>query len=145
MKKLLIFSFMVLTAFCLFSCRENDCTVPPEIIVFEFVNTEGENLLENGSLQPQDIEVFEKEADGSTRRIKTLAREDHKLAMEGIGWVNGIRDYEVFLHYETGKSFKFRVTSSAVTGKCNGFRIDKTEIQEVTYQHDEGFYRIFLD
>ncbi len=58
------------------SCNndEIECTTPPAPIVFEFVDTEGNNLIGNGELNINQIKIKEITSDSSKKR-KTLLEE----------------------------------------------------------------------
>src|SRR5690606_10582545 len=81
----------------LLSCTEDECFTPPENIVFEFADSSGNNLIQNGVLDSSKILVQQNDGNGTTIPIKILIREDDKVSIEGLGWSEGTKNYDVYL------------------------------------------------
>ncbi|QIG88520.1 hypothetical protein G6R40_02075 [Chryseobacterium sp. POL2] len=145
MKKYFLIITIILTSLILFNCSEDDCFIPPENIVFEFVNVSGENLLQNGTLDKSKIIVQQNEGNGNSIGIKTNIREDNKISLEGVGWSEGSKDYDVYLTINPVKTFRFKTTSSKITGKCSGYKIDNIQIEDINSTSENGYYKIIVE
>ena len=141
LKKLFILSCLILV----FSCRNEECFTPPENIVFEFVNSSGENLIQNGTLDQSKIRIQQDNRDGNTVVIKSTIREDHKISIQDLGFYEGTKSYEVYLIIDPVKKFNFTVTSSKIMGKCSGYIIDKLLIENIDSKKENGYYKIVVE
>lgn len=132
---------MLLLCFFLFfiSCKK-DCYTAPEKVVFEFVNSSGENLIENNQLG--SFAIQEDAGNGNYTGIPLTKTADYKVIVEKIGSYNGTKHYQ----FASGiKLFDFSVRSSSVTTDCDGFQIDEIHFENVTATKENGYYKIVLD
>ncbi len=128
------------------SCRKDDCFTPPEPVVFEFVDVNNQNILQNGTIDISIITVQENTGNGNYYGVSVRATEDHKVIPERIGHFNGSKNYLVILNLPSQvKTFEFNVQSSAINGECTGYRIDQIGFSNVTATTQPGFYRIVID
>jgi len=134
MKKLILGFLAVLAHLFLLNCKDDDgysCFTPPDSTVFEFVNSAGENLIQNGGLDLSKISVKENNGNGTTKDMKLFLQEDYKIGVLEIGWIDGTKNYEVTLMKDPVTEFNFKVTSSKITGKCGGYRIKNFQIENI--------------
>jgi hypothetical protein len=136
---------MISISAILLGCTEDDCFTPPENIVFDFVDSSGNNLIKNGILDSSKIRVQQNEGDGTIIPIKIIVREDHKVSIEGTGWSEGTKNYDVYLLNDPVKIFNYRVTSSKITGDCSGYKIENLQIENINYVKETGYYRITIE
>lgn len=134
-KILLLFSL----TFILFSCKE-DCYTHPDSVVFEFVNSHGENLIQNGSLPTFSIQ--EEVLNGVSAGVQLTKTDDHKVKLERVGSFNGTKNYRFF---SAIRFFDFSIRSSPVTTECDGFQIDHIEFDSISSTKEDKFYRIVLE
>jgi len=108
-------------------CSDDDysiCYTPPAELTFEFTDSDGNNLIENGELKISDIKIKEILGNDQTRNIGFILREDHLITVSEIGWYHGVKNYT----FESPLiEFGFQVKSSSLTGNCVGYRIDNVE------------------
>src|SRR5690349_13839713 len=112
MKK--IFLFLVM-AFLFTACAE-DCYNAPIPIVFEFVNSNDENLIANGTLTLYSIQ------DENNVSLQLTKTDDNKVILEKVGAYNGTKNYTF---YSSFKVFDFSIQSSEFKGGCDGYQINK--------------------
>ena len=137
--------FWISISAILLSCTEDDCFTPPENIVFEFVDSSGNNLIQNGVLDSSKIRVQQNEGNGTIIPINVMIREDHKVSIEGIGWSEGTKNYIVYLLKDPVKIFDYSVTSSKITRDCSGYKIEDLQIENINYVKEMGYYRITIE
>lgn len=145
MKKIFLKILLIFTTVFLYSCNEEDCFTPPENIVFEFVNSSGENLIQNGTLDNSKIIVQHNEGNGNSTGINVKIGEDYKISLKDIGWNDGNKIYDVYLLTDPVKVFNFKVKSSRIKGKCSGYKIDDFEIENINVTKESGYYKIIVD
>lgn len=133
MKNLLL---LILIIFSLSSCGE-ECYNAPQPVVFEFVNSNNENLIADGSLSPFYVR------DENKNLVQTTTTSDHKIIIENIGAYNGTKKYTF---YSLIREFNFDVESSEYKGGCNGFQIKKITFTgyAIDITDESGFYKIVL-
>ncbi|KUJ52275.1 hypothetical protein [Chryseobacterium sp. JAH] len=134
-KILTLFSIISL----LISCKE-ECYTNPEPVVFEFINSQGENLIQNGSLPTFAIQ--EEPVNGISTGVELTKTADFKIKLEGVGSFSGTKKYRFF---STIKLFNFSIRSSAVTTECEGFKIDQIEFDSISSTKEINYYKIILD
>ncbi|MGV4413905.1 hypothetical protein [Chryseobacterium sp. T1] len=145
MNKIFLIFLVFFASIILFSCDEDDCFTPPQNIVFEFINVSGENLIQNGTLGKSKIIIQQNEGNGNLIGINTNIREDNKISLEGIGWNEGTKNYDVYVMIDPVKIFNFKVTSSKITGKCGGYKIDNFLIENINSTNKNGYYKITVE
>ena len=145
MKRIFLTFSIIFTSLILLNCSEDDCFTPPENVVFEFVNVSGENLLQNGTLDKSKIIIQQNDGNGNLIGIKTNIREDNKISLEGVGWSESSKDYDVYLTMNPIKTFRFKITSSKITGKCSGYKIDNIQIEDINSTSENGYYKIIVE
>ncbi|WP_265429693.1 hypothetical protein [Chryseobacterium sp. YIM B08800] len=123
----------------LVSCKK-DCYTAPEKVVFEFVNSTGENLIQNGSLTTYNI--MRKTGQDSYTSVELTQTDDHKVILKNVGLFNGTQEYRFTA---APNIFFFSIKSSGVTTDCDGFQIDKIDFENVVATKENGYYRIVLD
>lgn len=137
MKKLISF---ILIALFFISC-EKDCYTSPEPIIFEFVNSNGENLIENGTLSSA-FSISEKLDNGNTVGVQLTKTADNKVILERVGSFNGTKNYTF---YSNIRFFDFSIRSSNITDGCDGFKIDEVKFENINATKETGFYKIVLE
>lgn len=150
MKKIITI-LTVVFALSLQSCLEDkcneDCFTPPDTFVFELVDSEtGENLFTNGTLNSEDIVVF----DVATGNVEahTFFTEDNLnlLVLNTIGWETEI--VELRITVDELDVFTIYVDTERVDDNCCAFTDYKEiRISNANYDQDSssGIYKIYLD
>lgn len=128
---LMLLSILLLTCSC-----KKDCYTAPEKVVFELVNSSGQNLLENGTLTTVGI------SDSDGVGVQITKTNDFKIVLERVGSFNGTKNYKL---YNTIKIAEFSIKSSPVTNDCDGFKIDEIKFHNVSYTKENGYYKVVLD
>ncbi|MGI9649841.1 membrane lipoprotein lipid attachment site-containing protein [Chryseobacterium sp. RLHN22] len=133
MKK--IFVFFLITIL-LTACGE-DCYNPPLPIVFEFVDSNGENLITNGTLTTYTIN------EENQTGIELSKTDDDKILLENVGAYNGTKNYNFFSNI---KNFDFSIESSEFKGGCDGYQINKLTFTgiDIDVIDANGYYKIVL-
>lgn len=133
MKK--IFIFLVI-AFLFTACGE-ECYNAPQSIVFEFVNSDDENLITNGTLTSYSIQ------DENNANLQLTKTDDNKIILENVGAYNGTKNYKF---YSNVNVFDFSILSSEFKGGCDGFQINKLTFTGVgiDVKDEKGYYKIVL-
>ena len=137
----IILSFIVLT-FVSLSCR-HDCLILPEPTVFEFVNTNGENVITNGTLLFSDIIIWEKVGNDTLRGLQYNLTDGNKVAIKELGWYNETKNYKL---WTPDTAFYFSVQSSKISssGCNNSYRIDDIKFTNITGNKETDFYKIII-
>lgn len=130
------FVFLLITLL-LISC-EKDCYNAPQQIVFKFVDSNDENLIDNGTLTTYSIQA---ENNGNIQLTKTS---DNMVILENVGAYNGIKKYSFFSNI---KSFDFSIQSSEFKGGCDGYQINKLTFTGIGIDvtDEKGYYKIILE
>ncbi|UOE37043.1 hypothetical protein [Chryseobacterium oryzae] len=128
---LMLLSILLLTCSC-----KKDCYTAPEKVVFELVNSSGQNLLENGTLTTVGI------SDSDGVGVQITKTNDFKIVLERVGSFNGTKNYKL---YNTIKIAEFSIKSSPVTDDCDGFKIDEIKFDNVSYTKENGYYKVVLE
>lgn len=133
MKKTFIFFLLTLI---LTACGD-DCYNAPQPIVFEFVNTDDENLITNGTLDPFSV------SDENQVGIPLTKTSDNKVILENVGAYNGTKNYTF---YSAVRVFNFSIQSSEFKGGCDGYQINKLTFTGVgiDVKEEQGYYKIIL-
>lgn len=133
MKKTFIFFVMAF----LFTACGDDCYNAPQPIVFEFVNTDDENLITNGTLTAYSIQ------DESQVGVQLTKTDQDMVILENVGAYNGIKNYKF---YSNVKIFNFSIQSSEFKGGCDGYQINKLTFTGVgiDVKEEQGYYKIIL-
>ncbi|MBW3522404.1 MULTISPECIES: hypothetical protein [unclassified Chryseobacterium] len=133
--------FLLLLCFSLIliSCKK-DCYTNPEKVVFEFVNSAGENLIQNGSLTAYSI--MRKTGQDSYTSVELEQADDHKVILKNVGSFNGTQEYRFTA---ASNIFFFSIRSSNVTTDCDGHQIDEINFEDISATKENGYYRIVLD
>lgn len=123
-------------AFILTSCGD-ECYNAPQPIVFEFVNSENENLIANGTLTSYSIQ------DENNAGVQLTKTSDNKVIVENVGAYNGTKKYKF---YSNVNLFDFSVESSEFKGGCDGFQINKLTFTGIGIDvtDENGYYKIVL-
>ncbi|KQT35896.1 hypothetical protein ASG22_02430 [Chryseobacterium sp. Leaf405] len=133
MKK--IFFFFILT-FILTACGK-DCYNAPQPIAFEFVDSNDENLITNGTLTTYSIQ------DENNVAVQLTRTSDDLVILENVGAYNGVKNYKF---YSNVKNLSFAIHSSEFKGGCDGFQINKLTFTGVGIDvtDEKGYYKIVL-
>lgn len=138
-KRSLLFITLI---FFIFSCKRSDCFTTPKQAVFELVNTNGENVIETGTLQFSDIVISEDAGNGTFIGMHDKLTEDNKIVIEELGWYNGTKNYRFFTPDTT---FTFSVKSSKIdSAGCNSFRMNEVNFINMTGNKENDFYKIVI-
>ncbi|CAI8865380.1 hypothetical protein [Chryseobacterium sp. IT-36CA2] len=134
MKK--IFTFLLL-AILFISC-EKDCYNPPLPIIFEFVNSNNENIIANGTLTTYSVQ------DENNINIQLTKTSDNKVIVENVGAYNGTKNYKF---YSNIKNLDFAIQSSEFKGACDGYQINKITFTGIGIDvtDEKGYYKIVLE
>lgn len=134
MKK--IFTFLII-AFLFTACGE-ECYNAPQPIVFEFVNSDDENLITNGTLTNYSIQ------DENNASLQLTKTDDNKIILENVGAYNGTKNYTF---YSNVKVFDFSIQSSEFKGGCDGYQINKLTFTGIAIDvtDEKGYYKIVLE
>lgn len=137
---------MLILASTLFlqNCKD-DCYTAPEPTVFEFVNSSGENLIQNGTLTSSKIIVQQDNGNGNFAGINVEVRDDKRILLKNVGLFEGTRNYNVYLNTDPIKTFNFKISSDRITGDCEGYKINNLTIENITSSMDNGYYKIIVD
>ncbi|GEJ43406.1 MULTISPECIES: hypothetical protein [unclassified Chryseobacterium] len=133
MKKTFIFLLITL----LFISCEKDCYNPPLPILFEFVNSNNENLIANGTLTNYSVQ------DENNMNVQLTKTSDNKVILENVGAYNGTKKYTF---YSDIKTFDFSIQSSEFKGGCDGYQINKLTFTGINIDvtDEKGYYKIVL-
>lgn len=131
-----IFLFLLM-AFVFTACGE-ECYNAPQPIVFEFVNSDDENLITNGTLSNYSIQ------DENHVSIQLTKTDDNKIILEKVGAYNGTKNYTF---YSNVKVFDFSIQSSKFKGGCDGYQINKLTFTGIAIDvtDEKGYYKITLE
>ncbi|WP_123873433.1 hypothetical protein [Chryseobacterium piscium] len=131
-----IFLFLLM-AFVFTACGE-ECYNAPQPIVFEFVNSDDENLISNGTLSNYSIQ------DENHVSIQLTKTDDNKIILEKVGAYNGTKNYTF---YSNVKVFDFSIQSSEFKGGCDGYQINKLTFTGIAIDvtDEKGYYKITLE
>ncbi|MBD3906363.1 hypothetical protein NAL32_16885 [Chryseobacterium sp. Ch-15] len=134
MKKIFIF---LIIAFLFTACGE-ECYNAPQPIVFEFVNSDDENLITNGTLTNYSIQ------DENNASLQLTKTDDNKIILENVGAYNGTKNYTF---YSNVKVFDFSIQSSEFKGGCDGYQINKLTFTGIAIDvtDEKGYYKIVLE
>ncbi|EFK35367.1 Uncharacterised protein [Chryseobacterium gleum] len=134
MKKTFIFLLMT---FLLISC-EKDCYNAPLPIIFEFVNSDNENLIANGTLTSYSVQ------DENNMNVQLSKTSDNKVILENVGAYNGTKNYKF---YSNIKNLDFSIQSSEFKGGCDGYQINKLTFTGINFDvtDEKGYYKIVLE
>ncbi|MFZ4927884.1 hypothetical protein [Chryseobacterium sp. Mn2064] len=133
MKKIYTFFLIAL----LFISCEKECYNAPQPIVFEFVNSNNENLITNGTLTSYSIK------DENNVSISLTKTTDDMIILENVGAYNGVKKYSFSSNV---KPFDFSIQSSEFKGGCDGYQINKLTFTGINIDvtDEKGHYRIVL-
>ncbi|SKB72716.1 hypothetical protein SAMN05421800_10722 [Chryseobacterium balustinum] len=128
--------FLVIT-FLFTACGE-ECYNAPQPIVFEFVNSDDENLITNGTLSNYSIQ------DENNASLQLTKTDDNKVILENVGAYNGTKNYTFFSNL---KVFDFSIQSSEFKGGCDGYQINKLTFTGIAIDvtDEKGYYKIILE
>ncbi|MDQ1095723.1 MULTISPECIES: hypothetical protein [Chryseobacterium] len=134
MKQLLLFLFACLM---LTACGET-CYNAPQPIIFEFVNSNNENLITNGSLSPYSV------TEENQNNIQLTKTSDDRIILENVGAYNGTKNYTF---QSALKNFNFSIQSSEFKGGCDGYQINKLTFTGIgiDVKDENGYYKIILE
>lgn len=134
MKK--IFTFLLI-ALLFISC-EKDCYNSPLPIIFEFVNSNNENLIANGALTTYSI------LDENNVNVQLTKTSDNKVIVENVGAYNGTKNYKF---YSNIKNLDLSIQSSEFKGACDGYQINKLTFTgiDIEVTDEKGYYKIVLE
>jgi hypothetical protein len=124
-------------AFLFTACGE-ECYNAPQPIVFEFVNSDDENLITNGTLSNYSIQ------DENNASLQLTKTDDNKVILENVGAYNGTKNYTFFSNL---KVFDFSIQSSEFKGGCDGYQINKLTFTGIAIDvtDEKGYYKIILE
>lgn len=128
------------------SCNNNDdynaCFTPPELVIFEWVDENGNNLIENGVLNVSQINIKET-LNGQVVRTIGFNIVQNKMVLKEIGFFDGDKNYALNSPYI---DFDFQVKSVEITGSCGGYKIDEITFDGISPETDGYFtYKIVIN
>ena len=121
----------------------HDCLVLPEPTVFNLVNTDGENVITNGTLPFSDILIYRVDGNDTLTGLQYNLITDNKIAIRELGWYNGTVNYKFWTPDTT---FYFSVRSSRVSaaGCDNTYKIDNIKFTNITGSKENDFYKVTI-
>lgn len=131
------------SAILFLSCRNEDCFTPPEPVLFEFVNSADENLLQNGIIDISKIVVQENAGNSNFTKVNLTETAEKKVRLNNVGWFDGTKNYSVILILPNEiKQFDFAVNSTKINADCatystneiNFTNINTTKINNYSYK-----------
>jgi len=138
MHKYMIVAFLYLT---MVACKKKDCFTPPELVVFEFVNLEGKNLITTGQLHKDNFEFRQELGNRENKLVEYEIRNDDRVILPKVGWTEGFIQYK-FL--STIKSFPFTINTTR-NQNCGGTTIEQLKLDDVSYQQKDGYVQVILE
>jgi hypothetical protein len=134
MKK--ICTFLLITLLII-SC-EKDCYNAPLPVIFEFVNSNNENLITNGTLTTYSAQ------DENNVSVQLSKTSDNRVLLENVGAYNGTKKYKFFSNI---KDLDFSIQSSEFNGGCDGYQINKLTFTgiDIDVTAEKGYYKIVLE
>lgn len=122
----------------IFTACGDDCYNAPQPIVFEFVNSNDENLIANGTLTTYAIQ------DENHVGIQLTKTSDNRVILENVGAYNGTKNYSF---YSNVNVFDFSIQSSEFKGGCDGYQINKLTFTGINIDvtDEKGYYKIVLE
>jgi len=147
MKKSFIttFSIFLLNVLVLFSCSNDDCYTPSENIIFEFVNENDENLIENGFINSSSFGINKIIDENRMIGIMGNRIENNQLVLNSsISRYDGPQYFMLILNTKPAKLLYFHIVSSKVQ-ECNAYNIHDVVFHDVKfYKQDVTHYKIVL-
>ena len=130
-------TFIFLIIYFIFTACGEDCYNAPQPIVFEFVNSNDENLITNGSLTSYSI------VEENQTGVQLTKTSDDKIILENVGAYNGTKNYKFSSPI---KNFDFSIQSSEFKGGCNGYQINKLTFTgvKIDVTDEKGYYKIIF-
>ncbi|MGR3853858.1 hypothetical protein [Chryseobacterium indologenes] len=130
------FTFL-LVALLFISC-EKDCYNPPLPVIFEFVNSNNENLITNGTLTTYSVQ------DENNAGVQLSKTSENRILLENVGAFNGTKNYKF---YSNIKDIDFSIQSSEFNGGCDGYQINKLTFTgiDIDVTAEKGYYKIVLE
>ncbi|MCJ7935552.1 MAG: hypothetical protein MUW56_18490 [Chryseobacterium sp.] len=128
--------FLLLIAFIFTACGDS-CYNAPQPIVFKFVDSNGENLIANGTLTTYSVQ------DENNVNVQLTKTSDNMVILENVGTYNGTKNYTF---YSNIKNLDFSIQSSEFKGGCDGYQINKLTFTgiDIDVTDDKGYYKIIL-
>ena len=110
----------------------------------EFVNSKGENLIQNGTLTKEHFHFLQVVGD---TKIGTSFEINHenRVILNKPGWVVGSTTYEALVLTKEIKFFNFTVNASKLSGKCGGNKIDNVSFEDIEAHSQNGIYQIVVE
>ena len=138
MKNLILLLSLI---FVLASCQKAvECFTPPPQVTFEIVNSVGQNLIENGSIEEATIQLQEETKTGSYTSTNYTLTGDKQIRINNSGWEDGTKNYR-FTSKEV--TFNFHIKSSTIDSKkCGGHQIDEVKFFGVNSKLENGIFKI---
>ncbi len=146
--RLSVYTVLILSfSFLMNACKSDDdiilCFTPPGAVVFEFIDSDGVNLIENGVLKTSEIKIKDITNPDNPKNSTFTLREDYKIIINEAGWFNGTKD---FSFESPAVDFEFTVISHELTGNCGGYKIDDIIFHGITYTLGEyDVYRFIIN
>jgi len=110
----------------------------------EFVNSKGENLIQNGTLTKEHFHFLQIAGD---TKIGTSFEINHesRVILNKPGWIVGSTTYEALVLTKEIKFFNFTVNASKLSGKCGGNKIDNVSFKDIEALSQNGIYQIVVE
>lgn len=144
------FLLIAIISFLFIACSVDDsytCFTPPQEVVLELVDTQGQNLFENGTLNVDEIKIYEILEDGELKsHSNPIIKYNYRISIPGLGWFDGTKNYRF---QSPLRDFDFSVVSHKLTGNCGGNVIDEINFSGVdvddSHFHTEGYFVIIFN
>lgn len=134
----------LLAILLLADCERSECFTPPSPVVLEFLDTNGQNLIQNGRLKTEDIRVQLADGHIAQPELRTELGQYNRVQIHGVGWADGTINFKVQLNLIQPVVFGLGITSAPVPGKCGGRVIQDVQISQIQSVKEQGYYKIIV-
>ncbi|MBF0598317.1 hypothetical protein [Faecalibacter rhinopitheci] len=131
----------IITSLLFISCHNDECYEPSRDIILEFVNTNGDNLIENGELDVSTISINKILSEDEQFGVHNNVVEGNKLKLNNeISRFDGIQK---FIFSSNLNLFTFEINSGKVND-CDAYYINYIIFDSVYNEKQNDYYRITL-
>lgn len=136
-KIILILTFL----YTFLSCKDDDCYIPSEDIIFEFVNDKNENLIENGEIDSSKIAINKIINNDTQIGITNNKIVNNRVVLNPkISRSDGIQS---FIFITNLKVFSFKIISSK-RQDCNAYNIIGLDFDSLNVNQSNNIYKILI-
>lgn len=133
---------MILFLGLFLACKDSEqCFTPPQPVIFEFVDEDGNNMISNGLLHANNFEFREYLGNMESRLVTYQISDDDRIQLDEAGWTAGVKQYEFLSIFN---SFLIVVSAQENDG-CGGTHIEDVAVSEVEHEERNGYIQVTLD